>query len=124
MNDVTSRIPRVSVKAVFRCGDYVLYSKSPKGIRDIPGGHVEFGENTIEALTRELKEELGFKLKKEPKLLYVWTYINRNGTAHRVYIVYIVDVSQKVRFSFKENQGGAKLFWLHKNAIRAQRFLP
>ena len=124
MNDTTSIIPRVSVKAVFRCGDYVLYSKNSKGIRDIPGGHVEFGENTIDALKRELKEELGFKLKKKPHLLHVWTYINRDKTAHRVYIVYVVDVPKKVRFHFKDNQGGTKLFWLHKSAIRAQKFLP
>lgn len=37
--------------------------KQWKGMYSIPGGHVEFGESLVDALGRELKEELGIEAK-------------------------------------------------------------
>ena len=124
MNDVQSKIPRVCVKALFRCGEYVLYVKNPNGVRDIPGGHVEFGEDTMTALKRELKEELGYELTGEPVLYDVWTYLNDEKTAHRVNIIYLIDLPTRTPFYFVEDQQGAELVWLHKSEIREQHFLP
>lgn len=117
------KIPRVSVKIVFRNRKSVLYHKTKDGIRDIPGGHIEFGETILEALKRELKEEFGFNLTKEPKLLYVWTYFSRDKSAHRVYIVYILDIPKKLKFKHKERDD-LEFVWLKKNEIKAQKFLP
>ena len=77
-----SNIIKVTVKAIFRSGNYVLYYKTSKGIRDLPGGHINFGETTIEALKRELKEEIDFDLNFNPPLLNVWTYISSDQLTH------------------------------------------
>ena len=45
-------------------GKILVCKKVGKGYYFFPGGHVELGESTKEALTRELKEELGLKIKK------------------------------------------------------------
>jgi len=117
------KFPRVSVKVVFRNRKKVLYHKTKDGIRDIPGGHIEFGETLFDALKRELKEELDFNLKKEPKLLYVWTYFSRDKNIHRVYIVYLLDIPTRLKFKHRERDD-LKFIWLGKNEIKAQKFLP
>ena len=52
MPSITNKFPKVSVKIVFRCGGHFLYYITKSGIRDIPGGHVNFGETILEALKR------------------------------------------------------------------------
>ncbi|MCG2691002.1 NUDIX hydrolase [Candidatus Parcubacteria bacterium] len=124
MDDKKSKIPRVAVKAVFRCGEYALYHETNGGVRDIPGGHIKFGETIIEALKRELREELNYDLKIQPKLLYAWTYISSDKKAHRVYIIYLIDLPRKINFVAQEAGSGLKFKWLHKDDIKKQKFLP
>lgn len=57
---------RVVAAALFRDGE-LLAAKRPPGKRhggrwELPGGKVEYGESDIEALHRELYEELGVKV--------------------------------------------------------------
>lgn len=114
--------PEVSVKIVFKFEDKVLYQKSDY-IRDIPGGHIEFGETIMEALKRELKEELGYELETEPDLLHVWSYVSRDKTVHRVYVVYLVNLEKEIIFSSQEDTS-LEFIWLNKLDIKSQNFLP
>ncbi len=75
----TKQYPRLSVKAIFRFNNKVLYYKTIKDVKDVPGGHVEFGEKVLDALKRELNEEIGFNLNFEPKLIYNWSYIKKDS---------------------------------------------
>lgn len=123
MNDTNSKIPRVTAKALFRCGDKVLYQVTNGKVRDIPGGHIEFGETTIQALKRELKEEINYELQEEPRLLDVWTYLSSDGQSHRVNIVYLIDISEEINFVHQEDGDRTKFIWLYKDNIKAQGFL-
>lgn len=114
------KFPKVSVKAVFRCGDYVLYYKTDNGIKDIPGGHIEFGETIFEALKRELNEEIEFELTFEPDLIHAWTYLSRDGSAHRVYIVYLIDLPEKTEFKSREYSDAIEFIWVHRDDINDQ----
>ncbi len=113
----------VSAKIVFRHKGRFLYHRTKDGARDVPGGHIEFGETIFEALKRELKEELGFILKKEPKLMYAWTYFPRDKSAHRVYLVYLLDIPKMLAFKHQELDD-LEFIWLKKDEIKAQKFLP
>lgn len=60
--------PRVQVVAgvLRRNGRLLLFHRRPDrthypDVWDLPGGHVEVGESTIDALVRELAEELGVR---------------------------------------------------------------
>jgi 8-oxo-dGTP diphosphatase len=57
----------VVVGALVRHGRVLLVHRSPDrdaypGVWDLPGGHVEPGESELEALARELHEELGVRV--------------------------------------------------------------
>lgn len=55
----------VLVRAIFqRDGKFLVCQKIGRNYYFFPGGHVEFGEDAEQALSRELKEELGIKVKK------------------------------------------------------------
>ncbi len=115
--------PKVSVKIVLRAGNKVMFHKTKDGIRDLPGGHIEFGETIIGALKRELIEEIGFDLKVEPKLFYAWTYISRDRSRQEVYLVYLADIGNKPqRFTHKE-RNDVEFILLKKEEIKKQKFL-
>jgi NADH pyrophosphatase NudC (nudix superfamily) len=56
-----------SAGAIIECGSKVLVitraSKPKAGMFDLPGGFAEYGESIEKALTREVREELGIKIK-------------------------------------------------------------
>ena len=120
----SKQYPRLSVKAIFRFNNKVLYYKTTKDVRDVPGGHVEFGESILGALKRELNEEIGFNLNFDPELIYNWSYIKKEKSIHRVYFVYLINLSEQLKFKSKEYPNEIEFIWLNKDKIKKQNFLP
>jgi len=56
----------------------------------LPGGHVDYGERVEEALLREIKEELGIKVKIK-RLLRVYSGPKRDPRYHIVSVVYLLE---------------------------------
>ena len=64
------------VKAVVRKDDRFLVLVKPDGTFDLPGGRVEIGETNECALSREIDEETGLKVKiREP--IGEWSFFKR-----------------------------------------------
>jgi len=90
-------IPAVGAFIV-RDGEVLLIRRAYEpcaGKWSIPGGAIELGETTIDALKREVFEELGVRLK-SLKLLDVYDYISRDEDGkiryHYVIIDFLVDL--------------------------------
>lgn len=123
--------PNVTVKIMLRYKDEVLMIKHRDGGLGFPGGHVERGESLIGTLKRELKEELNYSLKKEPKLFDIWNYIpeenpGENTRDHTVFLNYILKLDKKPILSSPEKLG---IFWFKRkeieslNIIKDKKFL-
>ncbi len=113
--------PNVAVKIMLRYKDKVLMAKHKDGHFGFPGGHVEWNESLIGALKRELKEELNYNLKKEPKLFDIWNYIPKENPGgktkdHTVFLNYILKLDKKPILSSPEKLG---IFWLTRNEVES-----
>lgn len=57
------------------------------GIYELPGGHVDFGEEPETGLVREIREELGMESEiGDP--FYVFTYLNDIKGSHSIEVIY------------------------------------
>jgi ADP-ribose pyrophosphatase YjhB (NUDIX family) len=120
------KYPNVSVKIIFKYKNKILMLRLKNGKFDFPGGRMRWGESILGTLKRELKEELGYRLKKEPELFSVWNYISKDKKRHTVIIDYILKLDKKPRFSSLEKN---KICWLtkkeliSKNIIKDKKFV-
>lgn len=95
-----------SVGAIIeRSGKYLLIDrvKPPYGFAG-PAGHIDEGENELEALTREVKEETNLDITNHKLLLEEevdWNTCSKGITVHYWYL-YKCEVSGEVKRSIKE----------------------
>jgi ADP-ribose pyrophosphatase YjhB (NUDIX family) len=92
--------PRIRVSAVLRWSDRVLLCRHEKGEKDywlLPGGGVHSGENLLQALRRELYEEVGIdeQLPFEGPVALVDSIAPARSFArkHVVHIIFAADLS-------------------------------
>ena len=52
-------------------------------VYELPGGHIDFGENIVEGLKREVKEEFGMEIKVGDPF-YAFTYKNKIKGSHSI----------------------------------------
>jgi 8-oxo-dGTP pyrophosphatase MutT (NUDIX family) len=125
------RTSTIEAKAicVFRDGDRILaceYYDPTKRQRFYrpPGGRIEFGEPSVAALRREIREELGSEIE-NPRLLGVLEslFVSNGRQGHEVMFVYDATLVKRelygaARLTTQESNGEAvDAVWLDLNAI-------
>ncbi len=108
---------QVAVAGVIRKNGRILITKRSRWIVDgnkwcLPGGHVEKGETAQEAVKREIKEEIGFDVKRA-KLLFVHEEFVKRLNLHAIVFVFLLDVSGVKRNNWEVN--GLK--WIGREEI-------
>lgn len=88
------------------------------GLWEFPSGKREFGESSIEALFREVKEEIGLSILLEQPIS-VFEYVVETPTEIRDttqinFLARLVDLSQTVRFNKEEHQAAR---WFRKDEL-------
>ncbi len=78
------------------------------GVFEIPGGHIDFGEDIVAGLRREVREELGKDIMVgEP--FSVFTYMNEVKGAHTVEVAYFAEFAGRlddVHLNPEDHQAG------------------
>lgn len=57
------------------------------GVCELPGGHIDFGEQPVDGLKREIREEFGMECEVGDPF-YVFTYSNEIKGSHSIEVVY------------------------------------
>lgn len=68
------------------------------GVFELPGGHIDFGEDIVEGLKREIMEEFGVKIKVGDPFA-AFTYNNEIKGSHSVEVIYFatfIDPIEKI----------------------------
>lgn len=113
----------VLVRAVIQTkGKILVCKKVGKRYHFFPGGHVKFGESTKKALAREIKEELGLKIK---KCNFIGgsehLFIEDNEKYHEINLAFQVPVG-KISTESKENH--LQFFLFDKKQLAKEKVLP
>ena len=111
-----------SVKALIKNQDRFLFLKEQlhKGeIWDLPGGKIEYGESPLEALKREVKEELGIDIK-IGRPVGTWWFISKNNRHQVICSTYLCQWQDDFKINLTQNPADEDIteyFWLTKSEI-------
>ena len=65
------------------------------GVYELPGGHIDFGEDAVVGLKREIDEELGMKVEVGDPF-FVFTYTNEVKGSHSIEVIYFAHFTNDI----------------------------
>lgn len=86
------------------------------GVYELPGGHIDFGENPVNGLKREILEEFGMRIAiGDP--FYVFTYMNEVKGSHSVEIIYFAIFEDPIGNVRLDPEDHSQFVWISENEI-------
>ena len=128
-----SEIPQKGQQVITACAfihhdisgeEKVLLAKRSKtrkflpNIFELPGGHINWGEDITEGLKREVFEELGIKIKVNDPFA-VFTYINQVKGTHSVEIVYFARPDRSIETIKTNPRDHSEFAWFSRKELEA-----
>lgn len=94
----------------------------------LPGGNVEFGETSVEALMRELKEEANLDVVVDRLLWVHENYFERPSgkQIHEICLYYLIQLDEEKTIRFEGAEGDTKLYfrWLLLDELSSVNLVP
>jgi 8-oxo-dGTP diphosphatase len=85
-------------------------------IYELPGGHVEWGEEITTALKREIMEELGMKIK-VGTAFYAFTYLKKAENIHSVEVIYLAQFTDDINKLKPKPKDHSEYIWVSKQEL-------
>jgi len=111
-----------SVKALLKYDNKYLILKEPLhhgDIWDLPGGKIEYGEEPVDALVREVKEEVGIPIK-VIKSVGVWWFYSQNSKHQVICHTFLCEPMGEFTIDMSKNPADehfSEYRWLDINGI-------
>ena len=109
-------------RAFIRRGDRVLLAHKFGEVNTfLPGGHIEFGEYSDEALSRELREELGVEAKvKDFMGVHEYQFTHKDIHHHEVNLIYEADIKGEAT----SVESHLEFLWCSLDQLEEKNLLP
>jgi len=95
-----------------------LTKKFLPGVFEIPGGHIDFGEDIIDGLKREIQEELGMGIAVGDPFA-CFTYMNHIKKSHSVEVVYFAEFTGSIDSITLHAQDHSEYVWIAADEIES-----
>jgi len=86
------------------------------GVYELPGGHIDFGEDLIDGLKREIKEEFESEIN-VGDLFYVFTYNNELKGSHSIELIYFARFITPIDSIILHADDHSEFLWLDEQGI-------
>lgn len=86
------------------------------GVYELPGGHIDYGEDIEDGLRREIKEEFNMNIEVYQPF-YVFTYLNKIKGTHSIEVIYLakfIDDIDNIKISPEDH---SEYVWIAENEI-------
>lgn len=93
-----------------------LTKKFLPGVYELPGGHVDFGEDPVEGLKREIKEELGVTIHVGDPFA-AFAYVNKIKGSHSFEIAYFAEFADPLENIQINPEDHSKFEWFAENEL-------
>lgn len=87
------------------------------GVYELPGGHIDFGEDMKEGLTREIREEFGTSIK-IGECFEVFTYTNEIKRSHSLEAIYFAQFSSDEADITLDPTDHESYIWVGENELK------
>ena len=87
------------------------------GVWEIPGGHIEFGEEITEGLVREIMEEFGKTIELGDPF-FAFTYTNQTKNSHSIEVIYFAQFSDTNSAITLNPKDHSAYKWFYEDEIR------
>jgi 8-oxo-dGTP diphosphatase len=86
------------------------------GVYELPGGHIDFGEDPVAGLAREIDEEFGMKVTiGDP--FYVFTYMNPIKGSHSIEVIYFARFASEPSMLAVHPEDHSTYDWFSEDAL-------
>jgi len=86
------------------------------GVFELPGGHINFGEDIVDGLKREVMEEFGMNISVGDPFS-VFTYINDIKGSHSVEVVYFAEFTDSIENIKINPEDHSEYKWISENEM-------
>jgi ADP-ribose pyrophosphatase YjhB (NUDIX family) len=87
-------------------------------VYELPGGHIEFGEDIVKGLQREISEEFGMSLRVGDPVA-VFTYMNHVKGSHSIEVVYFARFNEPTEQITLNPEDHSTYGWFAENELDA-----
>jgi 8-oxo-dGTP diphosphatase len=87
-------------------------------VYELPGGHIDFGEDPVSGLKRELDEEFGMKAKVGDPF-YVFTYTNEVKGSHSIEVIYFAQFTDDLAILKVNPEDHSEFGWFAEGELES-----